>query len=302
MRKLRKFMIALCVATGISCLASAAACAANAPEYYQLTAEADGVDIVFIDNMEGFDNGGTVREGVVVRFKIELGSNTTGEPAVKVNDNLLLPDADGVYSFEMTGVTVIKVDNINTLSTLTFDKTQKSFDANGAEYKAVLRMTYTDLEGNTLYPGTVDGEVKDESVVTDYPVKAINGQPYSFKINMSSYYVQEFDVSYNTEIITPDENGVYTIDKVDGNATISVTGVTQEDSFMQRKEGDGTAENPFLYNRKSRYSFAVPAFLRLYQSSSSLLDSLARSLRSNSSFSPQLGQMISPSSRMESSK
>lgn len=242
-------MIALCVATGISCLAGAAACAANAPEYYQLTAEANGVDIVFIDNMEGFDNGGTVREGVVVRFKIELGSNTTGEPAVKVNDNLLLPDANGVYSFEMTGVTVIKVDNINTLSTLTFDKTQKSFDANGAEYKAVLRMTYTDLEGNTLYPGTVDGEVKDESVVTDYPVKAINGQPYSFKINMSSYYVQEFDVSYNTEIITPDENGVYTIDKVDGNATISVTGVTQEDSFIQRKEGDGTAENPFLLRR-----------------------------------------------------
>lgn len=249
MGKLRKFLIALCVATGVSCLAGAAACAANEPEYYVLTAEGAGVDIVFIDNMEGFNNGGKVKEGVNVRFKIEIGSNATGEPAVKVNDQLLFPDDSGVYTFTMTAATVIKVDNVSTLSTLTFDKTQKSTDSSGTEYKTVLRMTYTDTEGNTLYPGTVDGEVTDEDVVMEYSVKAVNGEPFSFKINMSSYYVQDFDVSCNTEVLTPDANGVYTIDEVSGNSTISVTGVTQEDSFIQRGEGDGSAENPFLLRR-----------------------------------------------------
>ena len=204
MGKLRKFMIALCIATGISCLAGAAACAANEPEYYVLTAEGAGVDIVFIDNMEGFNNGGKVKEGVNVRFKIEVGANATGEPAVKVNDELLLPDAEGVYSFTMSAATVIKVDNISTLSTLTFDKSQKTTDSSGAEYKTVLRMTYTDLEGKTLYSGMVDGEAKDEDVVMEYDVKAVNGEPFSFKINLSPYYVQEFDVSYNTEVLLPD--------------------------------------------------------------------------------------------------
>lgn len=249
MGKLRKFMIALCIATGISCLAGAAACAANEPEYYVLTAEGAGVDIVFIDNMEGFNNGGKVKEGVNVRFKIEVGANATGEPAVKVNDELLLPDAEGVYSFTMSAATVIKVDNISTLSTLTFDKSQKTTDSSGAEYKTVLRMTYTDLEGKTLYSGMVDGEAKDEDVVMEYDVKAVNGEPFSFKINLSPYYVQEFDVSYNTEVLLPDENGVYTIEAVDGNATIAVTGVKQEDSFIQRGDGDGTEDNPFLLKR-----------------------------------------------------
>ena len=249
MSKLRKFMIALCIATGVSCLAGAAACTAAAPEYYSLTAEATGVDVVFIDNMAEFRNGGTVKEGVNVRFRIEMGSNTTGEPAVKLNDTLILPDADGVYSFTMTEATVIKVDNVSMLGTLTFNKSQPYVAEDGNKYDRILRMTYTDTEGNNLYSGTVDGEQKDESVVAEYTVRTVIGEPFSFKINMSSYYVQDYDVSYNTEVLTPDANGVYTIESVDGNATISVTGVEEEESFLARRDGDGTAENPFLLRR-----------------------------------------------------
>lgn len=249
MSKLRKFMIALCIATGVSCLAGAAACTASAPEYYSLTAEATGVDVVFIDNMAEFRNGGTVKEGVNVRFRIEMGSNTTGEPAVKLNDTVILPDADGVYSFTMTEATVIKVDNVSMLGTLTFNKSQPYVAEDGNKYDRILRMTYTDTEGNNLYSGMVDGEQKDESVVAEYTVRTVIGEPFSFKINMSSYYVQDYDVSYNTEVLTPDANGVYTIESVDGNATISVTGVEEEESFLERRDGDGTAENPFLLRR-----------------------------------------------------
>ena len=249
MGKLRKFMIALCIATGVSCLAGAAACAAEKPEYYSLTAETTGVDVVFIDNLAKFQIGGTVKEGVTVRFKLEIGTNATGEPAVMANDTLLLPDADGVYSFVMSEATVIKVDNVSMLGTLTLSKSEPYIGDDGLKYNRILRMTYTDTEGNNLYTGTVDGEVKDESEVTEYTVKAVIGQPFSFKINMSSYYVQDYDVSYNTEVLTPDANGVYTIESVDGDATVSVTGAVEEASFLERGDGDGSAENPFRLSR-----------------------------------------------------
>lgn len=233
MGKFRKFMIALCLVGGISCLVGAAACTATEePEYYQLTYSGKGVDFIFQDQLDGFENGGSVLEGVEVRFTVALGEGATGTPAIFLNDQKLTPDANGVYSFIMTGVSKLTATDVSMLSTLTFDKMLTEKDEDGNEYVSELRVKYYDLDGKEL----------------DDTVEVVDGQSFSFKVNVSVYYEQDYSVLFNTEELYASD-GVYTIQSIDGDATISLANVELEQSFMQRGDGSGTADDPYLLKR-----------------------------------------------------
>ena len=148
MNKFKKFLIGLMIAAGAACLGGAAACngsdgntndiPTDPPAYYQLDLKGSGIDIVSDgelagtdDNGESFKFGGTVKEGVEVRFKVLLGANTTGTPVISVNQTLLTPDADGFYSFIMEKNSEISVTGLSALHTLKFSRFEEVIASEG---------------------------------------------------------------------------------------------------------------------------------------------------------------------------
>lgn len=256
MEKFRKFLIALCLACGVACLGGAAACAANggtsddgnqppvteqpqepAPDYYRLTTSGEGVDFFFLDNMEGFNNGGTVKEGVTVRFTVSVGAGATGTPVVSLNGQPLTADADNVYSFVMQGESKLTASGVRMIRTITF-KTTTITEIEGQNYEQRLPVYFYDTDGE---------EITDS-------VSVLDGDSFTFRVRVSSYYKQDYVVLFGSEQLereSTDESYVYecTYDSVDSDTEISVTNIEQDDSFLQRGEGTGTAADPFLIKR-----------------------------------------------------
>lgn len=239
MNKFKKIMLAFLVVIGISCLAGAAACSKK-PKYYQLTFEGTGIDYVLQDKLAEFESGGTVRSGLEVKFKVLLGSNSTGTPSIYLNGEILTADADGFYSFVIKKDSVVSVSGLTVLRTVVLDKMQDFLDAEGNTYSSETRISYTDENGKEL-----DKEIKVE-----------DGGSFKFKLKVSPYYVRKktdgttaYTVSRNTEELIPDSDGVYTVSDVNEDSTISVSGLEQELGFTDRGDGTGTAADPYLIKR-----------------------------------------------------
>ncbi|MDE7401545.1 MAG: hypothetical protein K2N17_05790 [Clostridia bacterium] len=233
MNKFKKAMLGLVAAAGVSCLCGAAAC--TAPKYYQLIFEGSGIDYVLQDRLAEFENGGTVKKGVEVRFTVSLGASTIGEPVISLSDGTTLtPDENGVYSFIMNRETKVSASGLNGIYTLTLDKFEEVLGSDG-EYRREERwITYLDEKGN---------ELGDE-------VRLEGGSNFKFKLDISPYYVQSCSVNCGYEVLEPDKNGVYTVEDITSDSTVRVSGLVQEDNFFFRKDcGSGTEEDPFLLSR-----------------------------------------------------
>ena len=167
-------------------------------------------------------SGAKVLDGYTVNFSLNLDEKATGTPVVKANGKTINPDANGKYNVTVTADTIVSVSNvfIQTEKKVTFDK-------------GVDRITYKSENGDAEEGFTVEP-----------------GSEVKFTVDVSVFYVQSgYEVLANTEIITPDANGVYTI-TVDDDTVISVNGLEQEENFTGRADGGrGTANNPYKISR-----------------------------------------------------
>ncbi len=223
MNKLTKIMAGVVIAVGAGCLAGAAACN-NSPDYYTLTFEGKGLDYVFQGALapEGdlFVSGDEVKSGVEVRFTLSLGADTVGTPQIMLNGSELIPGEDGVYSF------IIDRDSKVTV--------------NGLQLKE--RITFSGGDWHKFYDE--DGNLIEDSVAV------VKGEEFKFKLWVSPYIKAGYSVTNDTEELTPDSDGFYTV--TGGTSTINVKGTTEADadeSFLDRQEGDGTEENPYIIRK-----------------------------------------------------
>lgn len=259
MNKFRKFLIGITVAAAAGCLCGAVACNTagesggsstgvvdeTPPEYFTLGLNGKGMDIVFEgdlaeldENGEGFRFGGQVKEGVDVRFKVLVGSNSTGTPVVSLNNVRIEPNGEGVYSFTMERDSTIGVTGLSAVHTLTFYKSEEVTDEDGQTYRGEEnRIKYLDENGKEL----------------DEEVRLVAGSSLKFKLWVSPYYNQEsYTVRYGSSVPEKDEDGYYTISDVTADGEIDVWGLEMEDSFANAEVGtygDGSAENPFLLSK-----------------------------------------------------
>lgn len=243
MNKFKKVLVGLALAGGVSCLAGAAACSENAPKFYTLTFSGSGLDYVMqgalaeVDaNNESFKSGGTVKDGVEVRFTLSLGANSTGSPIITVNGETLTPDGDGVYSFIMKGDAKVEASGLGSIYNLTLSRFEEKKNSDGQTQRTELWVDYLDENGNAF---------------SDDVVRVESGKPFKFKVKASPYYIQKFTVSCDTEILEPDENGVYTVSNLKADNTVSVSGLEMEQSFVTGREncGSGTQSDPYLLSR-----------------------------------------------------
>lgn len=247
MNKFRKILIGLVIAAGAACLGGAAACnqgdgsgasSGEVPEYYQLDLKGSGVDFVFQgelaeldDKGEGFRSGGKVKEGVEVRFTVLVGANATGTPVVSLNNEPMTAE-NGVYSFTMEENCTVSVSGLRALYTLSFPKSEEITENDGQSYRVERRISFYDED---------DVEITEE-------VRVIGGEDYKFKLWVSPYYTDEYTVSCGFDVLTPDNDGYYTVREVGDDGEINVTGLTMATSFANVEDGstgDGSAENPY---------------------------------------------------------
>ena len=257
MNKFRTFLIGITVAAAAGCLCGAAACNQNdgggnssgvvdedPPAYYKLDLKGSGIDIVFDgdlaeldDKGEGFKFGGSVKEGVEVRFKVLVGSHATGTPIVSLAKGSLLgetltPDSDGFYVFTMDADATVSVTGLKALYTLKFPRSEEVTSSDGQIYREERRIKFFD-ENN-------------KEITEDVSKEA--GSNFKFKLWISPYYVDSYTVSCGFEVLKPDEDGYYTLSEISGDGEINVGGLTLQESFANFDDGrygDGSAEHPF---------------------------------------------------------
>ena len=269
MNKFKKILAGLAVTAGIGCLVGAAACS-KAPKYYDLTFDASNVDIIMVGDLAELDangnpfdaiNGGKVRSGVQVSFKVAVGGNATGTVKILVDGVEITPDENGVYSFVIKKNSSVKVEGISALYKLNLQRAERVLGDTG-EYVFEERMfTYTDVSGNTLGNSVVISE-NDE---------------FKFKLNVTPYYVRQnasggtaYSVVCGTQELIPDSTGVYTVSNLtevpNEGMDIYVSGMEQDDPFTVRENcGKGTADDPYLISRPiDIYYIAALTNLDLY--------------------------------------
>ncbi len=220
MNKFKKIAIEALLAAGAGCLAAAAGCSSG-PDYYKLAFEGKGLDYVFQgalapESGEQFVNGYVVKSGVEVRFTLALSSSAVGTPVILLNGEELKPDEEGVYSFVMDKDSTVTATGLQETKTVTFSV--------GDYYK------FYDEKGDVI----------------EEPITAVKGDSIKFKVWVSPYMKDKFTVTNDTEELEPDANGFYTITDIIDDSTVNVGGLEQADSFLERKEGTGTAEDPFI--------------------------------------------------------
>ncbi len=217
---MKKIYVTILAAICAACVGLALGCeSAKEPDYYKLTfKETDGITYT-----SEIMSGAEVRSGYEVRFKVKFDEeNFTGELAVKANGEALEPNSDGDYSFVMTEDTVVEVDGIYPIArySVTFEE-------------GAFRTRYTTPSGEPL-----SGEVNVTA-----------GESISFKVVQSVYYVGDRTVVANTQILEPDNSGVYTV-SVTEKIRIGVQNLVIDDPFYRRPNcGNGTAANPYKISR-----------------------------------------------------
>ena len=255
MNKFRKFLIGMIVAAGTACLGGAVACADTGapgqggaePVYYQLDLNGRGFDIVFEGDLaelnekgENFQFSGKVKEGVDVRFKVQLGADTVGTPSVKVNGEELTPNSSGVYSFTMREDSQISVFGLNTMYTMKLIKVKETENEDGGTTREERRIKFYDATGKN--------ELGDE-------VKIEGGEDFTFALWTSPYYEDTFTVKCGYEELERDglvqgtNLKLYTVHGVSSDGEIDVIELEQKLSFANHNDpatyGNGTEANPY---------------------------------------------------------
>lgn len=243
MNKLKKIVAGIAVCAGVGCLGAAVGCNGE-PDYYKLTFKGKGLDYVFQGALapEGGDvfeaNGYEVKSGVEVRFTLSLGTDTVGTPVIMLNGAEIKPDNDGVYSFIIDRDSEVTASGLQVKERITF--------SGGDWFK------YYDEAGNLI-----DGDVA-----------VIKGDEFKFKLWVSPYCKDTYTVTNDTEELTPDNDGFYTI--TGGTSTVNVVDIEQDESYLERGEGDGTEANPYII-RKPIDMYAVASTVNdTYSSDDSL--------------------------------
>ena len=186
---------------------------------------------------EGLENGMAVRSGKTVRFSLTRGEGYQGDPQVYANSQLLEADGNGVYSFEMTEPTTIRVEGIFKLIDLSF----KAADTH---------VKYLDVTVNGEKLTDKDDQTIDKIENSDYTTKIYAGDVVRFKVQVSVYYVQTgYQVLAGTTIVKPNDDGVYEV-TVQGSTTIQLSKLTLEANFTERADGgSGTEYDPFRISK-----------------------------------------------------
>lgn len=219
MNKFKKFAIGALIAASAGCLGAAAGCNGE-PDYFKLTFEGKGLDYVFQGELapesgEQFESGNVVRSGVEVRFTLAVSDNAVGTPVILVNGEEISADANGVYSFI--------IDKDSTVSATGLQEKKKVTFSSGDWFK------FLDENGN---------EIKE--------LTTLKGESVKFKVWVSPYMVPEYSIINDTEELEPDKDGYYTISNVSGDSTVNISELTQADSFLERGEGTGTEDDPYI--------------------------------------------------------
>lgn len=186
---------------------------------------------------EGLSNGMAVRSGTIVKFTLTRGVGYEGEPEVYANDKLLEADGNGVYSFEMTEPTTIRVEGI-------FKKIDLKFKA------AADHVKYLDVEVNGKKLTDENNDPIDKIENTDYIAQIYAGDVVRFKVQISVYYVKTgYQVLAGSNVVNPDENGVYEV-TVQNSTDLQVRGLKLEANFTERADGgSGTEYDPFRISK-----------------------------------------------------
>ncbi|MGN0823621.1 MAG: GLUG motif-containing protein [Candidatus Coproplasma sp.] len=219
MNKFKKFAIGALIAATAGCLGAAAGCNSE-PDYFKLTFEGKGLDYVFQGELapesgDQFESGYVVRSGVEVRFTLAVSENTVGTPVILVNGEEISADANGVYSFV--------IDKDSTVSATGLQEKKKVTFSSGDWYK------FLDEEGD---------EIKE--------LTALKGESVKFKVWVSPYMVPDYSIINDTEELEPDKDGYYTISNIIDNSTVNISELIQADSFIERGEGTGTEDDPYV--------------------------------------------------------
>lgn len=255
MNKFKKFLIGITVAAAAGCLCGAVACTKTdggnssgivdekPPVYYKLDLKGSGIDVVFDGDLaepdekgESFKFGGSVKEGVEVRFKVLVGSHATGTPVVNIASatdagEALTPDSEGFYAFTMERDYTIFVTGLKALYTLTFPKSEEVTSSDGQIYKEERRIKFFDEKGS---------ELGDD-------VTLVAGSDFKFSLWLSPYYQDNYTVSCGFEVLK-EENGFYNLKDVSQDGEINVSGLALQESFANYDDGrygDGSAEHPY---------------------------------------------------------
>lgn len=225
---MRKLLVAVLAVICLTSLAVAVGCVNNTePNYYTLNwSTPSGISI-----KTDIPENNEVKEGYAVQFSLVYEEDEDryimNNPQVTVSGledtqgTTLTANEEGVYTFTITENSIVRVSGIILASdfTVTFGSTD------------TYRISYSSDDGDTTTGITVQ-----------------YGTPVSFKLNVSSYYKQEgYYVLANTQIIEP-VNGEYTV-TVYENTNITVHNLEQEDDFITRGDGNGTAASPFLLKK-----------------------------------------------------
>ncbi len=185
-------------------------------EYYDLTFERTA-GVTYECEVK---SGAKVLKGYEVKFSLDISENTIGVATVWVNGKQLTAN-NGVYAFVMEKDTVVSITGITEIKTYTvqFDKGDKRVNFKG----------------------------QDNAELTEVSVES--GTEVSFSVDVSVYYEQDgYEVMSNTEIIEPNQNGVYTVE-ITGDTVIQVHGLIEDEDFVYRQDGKGTKNNPYKISR-----------------------------------------------------
>lgn len=184
---------------------------------YHILTEVDG---------QTLQNGMMVRNGTQVQFKVEIEEGFYGTPSVYANGTKLEADGSGVYTFEMSERTTVKVEGI-------MKNVSYLFNTNGGD----TRVKYLDEKGNYFE--------------CDKAFEGRLGDVIRFKLEISVYYVQSgFEVQTNNTIIKPEADGYYSMVLDDDVTTVSVTNLEQDEPYTARANGgSGSARDPYKLSR-----------------------------------------------------
>lgn len=233
-KTMRKFFAAALIAVCLVCAGLAAACA---PKYYIFNYEQiDGITYV-----SEVADGAEVKKGYAVEFLLEIDESKVtikgDAPVVTANGKELTADDNGDYRVTVKSNVTVTVANAEPKCRVSFVSTVTVMD----------KGQIVDTIENGVFFSSDDVDVKKELIVE-------KGTEISFKVRPSVYCKpvrpeEGVTVLAGTTIITPDENGVYTLD-VKGDVNVQARDVEMDEGFVLRKDcGDGSSANPFKISR-----------------------------------------------------
>lgn len=181
---------------------------------------------------KGLSSGMMVKYGHTVEFSLGINPQYQGKAVVYMNDTELDADVNGKYSFDMIAPTTIRVEGL-------IKHVDLVYSAGDTRVRY-----YTGDDNNKTY------------LLTDTPVDKIEGDVVEFKVQISVYYNRErnsdgslpYEVLANQTILAPQSDGSYRVELRD-DTTITVSGLTEDNSFVERRDGAGTARNPYRIRR-----------------------------------------------------